>query len=572
MKDSQINFEPNVNQEERAGLACYKDNGSARENNDRALEVKLGSYPSNNHLPLDHFPTPYPYQFLSESAGGLPHQSSAVHQPLGIVLGSPNKETRLDDLVNSPFPNPCLVPTCSRCGDKVNERTLIRVLDQFWHAKCMYCPDCGVSLGSKCFFRDGEVYCKEDFFRRFGTKCASCEEGIPPSEVVRKAHNHVYHLDCFVCYSCSRPLNTGDEFYLLGNRRLMCKEDFNMVKAQEAELENVNKRPRTTITAKQLESLKKAYAEGAKPSRHVREQLSAETGLEMRVVQVWFQNRRAKEKRLRRDAGRQNWSDSFNRESHEHPLIDKSGLIADDATPNSFGSPVLLGTDSEYYEPAAAGVTGHQGGTSLEASSSSQTFHSCTDSGADSEGDSSSQSGSQNPTVGPVETEHQALPVGQHLPPPRLPALTYRDQISTRNADEVRLSTVETLCTAAFRNAIKGIQNSSAVSRISQWMPSRSNLPEGCQPQHLEHYVMLKTIGPFGPSLQPPLTDSSTIQPLLPLVSSEYGLPEDEKYHPSGGTHRAHPSPEALNCLLPTGTPRDSIGQSLLTKPKALFS
>ncbi|VDN10490.1 unnamed protein product, partial [Dibothriocephalus latus] len=128
--------------------------------------------------------------------------------------------------------------------------------------------------------------------KRFGTKCASCEEGIPPSEVVRKAHNHVYHLDCFVCYSCSRPLNTGDEFYLLGNRRLMCKEDFNMVKAQEAELENVNKRPRTTITAKQLEALKRAYADGAKPSRHIREQLSAETGLEMRVVQVWFQNRR----------------------------------------------------------------------------------------------------------------------------------------------------------------------------------------------------------------------------------------------------------------------------------------
>uniref|UniRef100_A0A183SKC3 LIM domain protein n=1 Tax=Schistocephalus solidus TaxID=70667 RepID=A0A183SKC3_SCHSO len=190
-----------------------------------------------------------------------------------------------------------LVPTCSRCGDKVNERTLIRVLDQFWHARCMYCPDCGISLGSKCFFRDGEVYCKEDFFRRFGTKCASCEEGIPPSEVVRKAHNHVYHLDCFVCYSCSRPFNTGDEFYLLGNRRLMCKEDFNMVKAQgksknncynafTSELENVNKRPRTTITAKQLEALKKAYAEGAKPSRHVREQLSAETGLEMRVVQI----------------------------------------------------------------------------------------------------------------------------------------------------------------------------------------------------------------------------------------------------------------------------------------------
>ncbi len=60
----------------------------------------------------------------------------------------------------------------------------------------------------------------------------------------------------------------------------------------ELELESGNKRPRTTISAKQLESLKRAYNESSKPARHVREQLSSETGLDMRVVQVWFQNRR----------------------------------------------------------------------------------------------------------------------------------------------------------------------------------------------------------------------------------------------------------------------------------------
>ena len=62
----------------------------------------------------------------------------------------------------------------------------------------------------------------------------------------------------------------------------------------EYALDDASKRPRTTITAKQLEALKRAYNESPKPARHVREQLSAETGLDMRVVQVWFQNRRAK--------------------------------------------------------------------------------------------------------------------------------------------------------------------------------------------------------------------------------------------------------------------------------------
>lgn len=44
--------------------------------------------------------------------------------------------------------------------------------------------------------------------------------------------------------------------------------------------------PRTTIKAKQLETLKAAFATTPKPTRHIREQLAQETGLNMRVIQV----------------------------------------------------------------------------------------------------------------------------------------------------------------------------------------------------------------------------------------------------------------------------------------------
>ena len=44
--------------------------------------------------------------------------------------------------------------------------------------------------------------------------------------------------------------------------------------------------PRTTIKAKQLEVLKAAFNATPKPTRHIREQLAAETGLNMRVIQV----------------------------------------------------------------------------------------------------------------------------------------------------------------------------------------------------------------------------------------------------------------------------------------------
>ena len=63
------------------------------------------------------------------------------------------------------------------------------------------------------------------------------------------------------------------------------------------------KRPRASINGKQLEELRSAYNITRKPSRNMREELSKKLGLDMRVVQVWFQNRRAKEKRLKKDVG-----------------------------------------------------------------------------------------------------------------------------------------------------------------------------------------------------------------------------------------------------------------------------
>ncbi|XP_067130004.1 LIM/homeobox protein Lhx3-like isoform X1 [Centruroides vittatus] len=199
------------------------------------------------------------------------------------------------------------IPKCAGCEQPIMDRFILKVLDRSWHAKCLKCIDCQAQLNDKCFARNGQVFCKEDFFKRFGTKCAGCDQGIPPTQVVRRAQDNVYHLHCFACILCKRQLNTGDEFYLMEDNKLVCKTDYEAAKAREG----TTKRPRTTITAKQLETLKTAYNNSPKPARHVREQLSQDTGLDMRVVQVWFQNRRAKEKRLKKDAGKTRWSEYF---------------------------------------------------------------------------------------------------------------------------------------------------------------------------------------------------------------------------------------------------------------------
>lgn len=191
-------------------------------------------------------------------------------------------------------------PCCAGCQHPITDRFILKVLDKPWHSKCLRCSECHDQLTDKCYSRGGRVYCKEDFSREFGTRCAGCNQPIPPTQVVRRAQENVYHLQCFACFICARQLSTGDEFYLMDDKKLVCKADYEAARARDGN----QKRPRTTITAKQLEVLRKNYIQTPKPSRHTREQISAETGLDMRVVQVWFQNRRAKDKRtLKGDEG-----------------------------------------------------------------------------------------------------------------------------------------------------------------------------------------------------------------------------------------------------------------------------
>ena len=57
------------------------------------------------------------------------------------------------------------IPKCTGCGLFILDRFILKVLDNNWHSKCLKCAHCNESLKDKCFVRDSEVFCKEDFFR-----------------------------------------------------------------------------------------------------------------------------------------------------------------------------------------------------------------------------------------------------------------------------------------------------------------------------------------------------------------------------------------------------------------------
>ncbi|XP_053688210.1 LIM/homeobox protein lim-6 [Sabethes cyaneus] len=226
---------------------------------------------------------------------------------------------------------------CEGCGQKIKDRYFMKIApDQYWHEQCLLCCICHIQLNQSCFTKNTKVYCKDDYYRIYGLPplqqqqhqtvsrdCYGCGERIAPNEMVMRAKNLVYHLNCFLCYTCNRPLQKGEPFSLRSGK-LICQLDlekdmYNNLHAlhphhnpygeddylledgiRSRDGRRGPKRPRTILTSAQRRQFKASFDVSPKPCRKVREALAKDTGLSVRVVQVWFQNQRAKMKKISR--------------------------------------------------------------------------------------------------------------------------------------------------------------------------------------------------------------------------------------------------------------------------------
>merc|ERR1719461_2669139 len=83
------------------------------------------------------------------------------------------------------------------------------------------------------------------------------------------------------------------------NNEPTSEEEHDLGKDMIDDPKNKGKRgPKTTIKPHQLEILKNCFDQNPKPTPKVFEELSKDTGLSKRVIQVWFQNKRSKSKRI----------------------------------------------------------------------------------------------------------------------------------------------------------------------------------------------------------------------------------------------------------------------------------
>ncbi|KAI7798346.1 LIM/homeobox protein Lhx2, partial [Triplophysa rosa] len=263
------------------------------------------------------------------------------------------------------------VALCAGCGGKISDRYYLLAVDKQWHMRCLKCCECKLNLESEltCFSKDGSIYCKEDYYRRFSVqRCARCHLGISASEMVMRARDLVYHLNCFTCTTCNKMLTTGDHFgmkdslvycrlhfetliqgdfpthfnhtdvapnkglgstgplglsYYNGvntvqkgrprkrkspgpgadlaayNAALSCNENDGdpMDRDSQYNSSQKTKRMRTSFKHHQLRTMKSYFAINHNPDAKDLKQLAQKTGLTKRVLQVWFQNARAKFRR-----------------------------------------------------------------------------------------------------------------------------------------------------------------------------------------------------------------------------------------------------------------------------------
>ncbi|XP_018327256.1 LIM/homeobox protein Lhx9-like [Agrilus planipennis] len=280
---------------------------------------------------------------------------------------------------------------CAACRDRIHDRYYLLAVDRQWHAHCLKCSECKLPLDSEvtCFAREGNIYCKEDYYRLYGvTRCARCHAGITSNALVMRARDLVYHINCFYCTSCGIPLSKGDHFGMKAGL-IYCRPHYELLEYCEprdlfrrsespgsgyfspvatqnqkgrprkrkfgpeldptcgelsvvpmrmtaAALEIMHqsempssidplsydssvsspasstghqtqrtKRMRTSFKHHQLRTMKSYFAINQNPDAKDLKQLAQKTGLSKRVLQVWFQNARAKWRRnmMRQEGG-----------------------------------------------------------------------------------------------------------------------------------------------------------------------------------------------------------------------------------------------------------------------------
>ncbi|XP_019614702.1 PREDICTED: LIM homeobox transcription factor 1-beta-like isoform X2 [Branchiostoma belcheri] len=204
---------------------------------------------------------------------------------------------------------------CTGCLQSIpSTEFVMRAMGNIYHLRCFQCVVCQQRLqkGDEFIMKNSQLYCKHDYEKEVQLAVPKMSPGSSeedenttenrprpkrPRTILttqqRRAFKASFEVSPKPCRKV-RSLQFNEE------------HDFSCATGSSEEDENTTenrprpKRPRTILTTQQRREFKALFEVSPKPCRKVRETLAAETGLSVRVVQVWFQNQRAKMKKLAR--------------------------------------------------------------------------------------------------------------------------------------------------------------------------------------------------------------------------------------------------------------------------------
>lgn len=111
---------------------------------------------------------------------------------------------------------------CTGCNKEIVGR-YIEALGRSWHPEHFVCTTCGKAFAQESYFQhEGKPYCEEDYYAQFGTRCAECGKPIKGEYV--QSLGRAWHPGHFVCAVCKQPFK--DNKFIENDGQPYCEDDY----------------------------------------------------------------------------------------------------------------------------------------------------------------------------------------------------------------------------------------------------------------------------------------------------------------------------------------------------------
>ncbi|XP_053729123.1 LIM domain kinase 1a isoform X5 [Synchiropus splendidus] len=87
--------------------------------------------------------------------------------------------------------------------------------------RVLRCCECSTSLSHWYYEKDGHLFCKEDYWAKYGELCHGCNDPITTG-LIMVAGEQKYHPECFTCLNCRTFIGDGDTYALVERSKLYC--------------------------------------------------------------------------------------------------------------------------------------------------------------------------------------------------------------------------------------------------------------------------------------------------------------------------------------------------------------